>query len=103
MWVRTRCPLSNSTRNMALGRGSTTVPSTSMASFFATLRDYLSNMPKQPRANRPEQGEYRVQGIERPPHAYRSIGGTLAHVGKPPGVGPTGGLRGPAVSLSEAR
>src|SRR6266496_349545 len=30
-------PVSSSTRNMALGRGSTTVPSTSMASFFATL------------------------------------------------------------------
>ena len=40
-WVRTRWPLSNSTRNMAFGKGSVTVPSTSMASFFATLQGYL--------------------------------------------------------------
>src|SRR6478672_10186004 len=32
MWVRTLCPLSSSTRNMALGSGSTTVPSTRIAS-----------------------------------------------------------------------
>src|SRR3989304_3073150 len=31
-WASTRCPFSSSTRNMALGRGSTTVPSTSIAS-----------------------------------------------------------------------
>src|SRR6266511_6100229 len=36
MWASTLCPLSNSTRNMALGSGSTTAPSTSIASFFAT-------------------------------------------------------------------
>src|SRR5436309_15799795 len=53
MWVRTLCPLSSSTRNMALGRGSTTVPSTSMASFFAKLSGYLSNMPKDARAKCP--------------------------------------------------
>src|SRR4029453_9936146 len=38
MCARTRWPLANSTRNMAFGRGSTTVPSTSMApSFFGKL------------------------------------------------------------------
>src|SRR6058998_398999 len=46
MWVRTLCPLSNSTRNMALGRGSTTVPSTSIASFFAKLPGFLSTCQK---------------------------------------------------------
>jgi len=33
--ARTMCPFSNSTRNMALGNGSTTVPVTSMASGLA--------------------------------------------------------------------
>src|SRR4029450_6433945 len=38
MCARTRWPLASSTRNMAFGRGSTTVPSTSMApSFFGKL------------------------------------------------------------------
>src|SRR5687767_3257926 len=46
MWVKTLCPLSSSTRNMAFGRGSTTVPSTSMASFFAKLPGFLSNTQK---------------------------------------------------------
>src|SRR5436309_370142 len=41
MWVKTLCPLSSSTRNMAFGRGSTTEPSTSIASFFATLQGIL--------------------------------------------------------------
>src|SRR3954465_10231004 len=36
MWASTRCPFCSSTRNIALGSGSTTRPSTSMApSFFA--------------------------------------------------------------------
>src|SRR6195952_5942427 len=36
MWANTLCPLVSSTRNIALGSGSTTRPSTSMApSFFA--------------------------------------------------------------------
>src|SRR5665647_1714476 len=36
MWARTRWPLVNSTRNIALGRASTTAPSISMTpSFFA--------------------------------------------------------------------
>src|SRR5262245_7637477 len=38
MWASTLCPFSSSTRNMALGRGSTTVPSTSMTSSLATLQ-----------------------------------------------------------------
>src|SRR3990172_7433238 len=38
MWANTLCPFSSSTRNMALGSGSVTVPSTSMASFFGKLR-----------------------------------------------------------------
>src|SRR6266542_1040283 len=38
MWASTLCPLSSSTRNVALGSGSTTAPSTSIASFFATLQ-----------------------------------------------------------------
>lgn len=33
--AKTRWPLANSTRNMALGKGSTTVPSTEIASSFA--------------------------------------------------------------------
>src|SRR5215470_8208522 len=34
-WASTRWPFSSSTRNIALGSGSTTVPSTSIASSFA--------------------------------------------------------------------
>src|SRR5919197_848510 len=34
MWANTLCPLSSSTRNIAFGSGSETVPSTSIASFF---------------------------------------------------------------------
>src|SRR5439155_2815019 len=34
MWASTLCPLSSSTRNIAFGSGSETVPSTSIASFF---------------------------------------------------------------------
>src|SRR3954466_4670849 len=41
MCARTLCPFSSVTRNMALGKGSVTVPSTSIASFFATLQEYL--------------------------------------------------------------
>src|SRR5262245_7122155 len=37
MCARTRWPFSSSTRNIALGRGSTTVPSTWTPSSFATL------------------------------------------------------------------
>src|ERR1700722_17924817 len=39
--ARTVYPFSNSTRNMALGRGSTTVPSTVNASSFGLLRFFL--------------------------------------------------------------
>src|SRR5512136_1582038 len=35
IWASTRCPFSSSTRNMAFGSVSTTVPSTSMGSSFA--------------------------------------------------------------------
>src|SRR5579859_6714422 len=43
MWASTLCPLLSSTRNIALGRGSTTRPSTSMApSFFAMSSALLS-------------------------------------------------------------
>src|SRR5699024_7077939 len=37
MWASTRCPLSSSTRNIAFGRASATVPSTSMASLFLAI------------------------------------------------------------------
>src|SRR5690554_6012172 len=37
IWAKTLCPFSNSTRNMAFGNGSTTMPSTSMASSLAIL------------------------------------------------------------------
>src|SRR5262245_16475089 len=36
-WASTLCPLSNSTRNIAFGSGSTTVPSTSIASSLAIV------------------------------------------------------------------
>src|SRR5664279_5192106 len=36
MWANTRCPFSSSTANIVFGSGSMTVPSTSIASFFAT-------------------------------------------------------------------
>src|SRR6266508_512289 len=54
MWVRTRCPFSSSTRNMALGNGSTTVPSTSIASFLATRRVQL--LASGSRRSRSEEG-----------------------------------------------
>src|SRR5687768_8143989 len=74
MWVRTLCPFSSSTRNIALGRGSTTVPSTSIASFFATCGDQLHsglegfrhrNTPR-PVAPGPT-GKYTSVPRERPP------------------------------------
>src|SRR3954447_3113958 len=37
MWASTLCPLLSSTRNIALGRGSTTRPSTSMAPSFLAI------------------------------------------------------------------
>lgn len=37
IWARIRCLFFNSTRNIALGRVSTTVPSTSMGSSFCIL------------------------------------------------------------------
>src|SRR5438034_7650638 len=48
MCVRTLCPLSSSTRNMAFGRGSTTVPSTAMAPFFAKLPDSFRTRKRRP-------------------------------------------------------
>src|SRR4051794_19420279 len=56
MWASTRCPFCSSTRNIALGSGSTTRPSTSMApSFFAmpgtrSLTRWYSNLTR-PRDN----------------------------------------------------
>src|SRR3954470_10833023 len=45
MWASTRCPFCSSTRNIALGSGSTTRPSTSMApSFFAM--PYTHSFPR---------------------------------------------------------
>src|SRR5580765_1553455 len=38
----TRWPLSSATRNIALGNGSTTVPSTSIASSLVMIRDLVS-------------------------------------------------------------
>src|SRR3989304_2664574 len=43
MCASTLCPFSSSTRNMALGSGSETVPSTSMASFLGKLPVDLSH------------------------------------------------------------
>jgi hypothetical protein len=42
MCANTLCPLSSSTRNIAFGSGSETVPSISIASFFGKLRVNLS-------------------------------------------------------------
>src|SRR5512142_246488 len=44
MWARTRCPFSSSTANIVFGSGSTTVPSTSIASFFATGTSSFSSL-----------------------------------------------------------
>src|SRR3954453_21046539 len=49
----TVCPFSSSTRNIALGRGSTTVPSTSITSSLATLR--VSPIGLSPRCGRTRQ------------------------------------------------
>src|SRR3979490_3112797 len=50
----TRWPLSSSTRNIAFGNGSTTVPSTSIASSFGIALRYLD------RASRPARQDLRV-------------------------------------------
>src|SRR5919199_5104753 len=42
MWASTRCPFCSSTRNIALGSGSTTRPSTSMAPSFFAMPDTAS-------------------------------------------------------------
>jgi hypothetical protein len=42
-WANILWPFFNSTRNMAFGRGSTTFPSTSMASFFLDIQ--ISSLP----------------------------------------------------------
>src|SRR6187397_2042611 len=52
MWASTLCPFSSSTRNMALGSGSVTVPSTSIASFFGNLRVILATGTPDPPTNR---------------------------------------------------
>src|SRR6185437_1141738 len=45
MWARTLCPLLSSTRNMALGSGSTTLPSTSMAPSFLAMSSAFPALP----------------------------------------------------------
>src|SRR5262245_56591641 len=67
MCASTLCPFSSSTRNMALGNGSTTVPSTSMTSSLATLQ--VSPVPTIPpaRANHASETgstQYRTPGRE---------------------------------------
>src|SRR5438874_4266579 len=47
----TRCPLSSSTRNIAFGSGSTTVPSTSIASSFGIALRHLDGAPRSARQN----------------------------------------------------
>src|ERR1043166_9660817 len=82
MWARTLCPFSSSTRNIALGSGSITVPSTSIASFFGKLRDLVrANRPaRRARRNRPRMGagrQYtrRSAGTSRTrPHGAESAG-----------------------------
>src|SRR5215210_4015201 len=105
MWARTRCPLSSSTRNMALGRGSTTEPSTSIASFFATLlrilatsslvQDRIRDKWKQPPGH-PETVDTvygplpgRVQG-----HRYLAAGSTSMRGAASPDRGTTAWSRG---------
>src|SRR3954453_4376513 len=44
MWASTRCPFCSSTRNIALGSGSTTRPSTSMAPSFFAIPDTASRL-----------------------------------------------------------
>jgi hypothetical protein len=51
--ARTVYPFSNSTRNMAFGRGSTTVPSTVNASSFGLLRFFLLVTAGRERAKNP--------------------------------------------------
>src|SRR4026208_150083 len=75
MWASTLCPFSSSTRNMALGRGSTTVPSTSIASSLATLQLILcvGTRPEGAR-NAPREGRKRVYGQVRGcVHALRAL------------------------------
>src|SRR6266566_1933986 len=74
MWASTLCPFSSSTRNMALGRGSTTVPSTSIASSLATLQLILcvGTRPEGAR-NVPREGRKSVYGqVSRCVHALQA-------------------------------
>src|SRR6476469_6395182 len=75
MWASTLCPFSSSTRNMALGRGSTTVPSPSIASSLATLQLILcvGTRPEGAR-NAPREGRKRVYGqVRRCVHALHAL------------------------------
>src|SRR5262249_44682455 len=56
MCASTRCPFSSSTRNMAFGNGSTTVPSTRIVSSLglAIAATYLTSGALNERANSPE-------------------------------------------------
>src|SRR5437773_2712126 len=95
MCASTLCPLSSSTRNMALGRGSTTEPSTSIASFLATLRWVLLHDGHAPGV---EIGDER----NRPPpaEAETPVYGPCSIASK---VGPLGRAQRPAGSASSCR
>src|SRR5436190_21615681 len=77
MWASTLCPFSSSTRNMALGRGSTTVPSTSMTSSLAKLQTPL------PRETHPWAHEEHASG-----RASRQYTGRSVALSTQPGSGP---------------
>src|SRR6185436_14620771 len=85
---KTLCPFSNSTRNMALGNGSMTVPSTSIASFFGTLQVFLSALGRRPgprtSLNSPPGGANGQYTCRSPRTSLTDAG----HPGAPPSAGP---------------
>src|SRR5215471_7334194 len=69
MWASTLCPFSSSTRNMALGNGSTTVPSTRIVSSLGLAR--ARSPPSASCAPRRAEGFSRAGCLLRSTHARR--------------------------------
>src|SRR5689334_9892080 len=71
MWARTLCPFSSSTRNMALGNGSTTVPSTRIVSSLGLARRHqplvLELRDKRAKRTGTDRKDYLIRAIHTKP------------------------------------
>src|SRR5512147_181106 len=84
MWARTLWPVSSSTRNMALGSGSSTVPSTSMASSLAIDLAPLASAARTSAAAPVQKGE-NIRPVLRDGHRVLEVGrqGPVGGHGRP--------------------